>query len=108
MLDERLLQRVQLAVRAEPLDRGDRATFVLDRQRQAREDSLAVDQHRAGAARALVAALLRAREPEPLPEHVEQALARLQLERVLLAVDPQAAHRQSTETTRKGLPDRPD
>ena len=97
MLDERLLQRMQRR-RSSPSPSivviG--APVILHRERQARQDALAVDQHRAGAARALVAALLGAREPRPLAQQVEQALARLQLDRILLAVDTQIPHRQST------------
>ena len=72
MLDERLLQRVQRAAGGQAFDRGDRAALVLHRQRQARQDALAVDQHRAGAAGALVAALLGAGEMQVLAQQVEQ------------------------------------
>ena len=40
MLDESLLQRVQLAVHAEPFDRGHRATFVLGWQSAAADRTL--------------------------------------------------------------------
>ncbi len=45
--------------------------------------------HGAGAAGALVAALLRARQVEPLAQHVEQALARIDLQGVLAVIDRQ-------------------
>ena len=69
---------------------------ILHRQREARVDPLAVDEHGARAAGALVAAFLGAGEPEPLAQQVEQALARLQLERIFHTVDPYVAHRQTT------------
>jgi hypothetical protein len=37
----------------------------------------------------VVAALLRAGQAEPLAQQVEQGRARIELERVLLAVDPE-------------------
>ena len=80
------------SVGGEPFDRRDRAPLVLDRQGQARQDALAVDQHRAGAAGPLVASLLGAREPEPLPQNVEQALAALQRDPMALPVDRQVTH----------------
>src|SRR6185437_928736 len=41
-VDEGLLERMQLAVRREPFDRRDRAPVVLDREREAAVDALAV------------------------------------------------------------------
>jgi len=43
-----------------------------DRQRQASVDAAAVDQHRAGAALAAIAALLGSREIEPLAQQIEE------------------------------------
>ena len=74
---------------ADALDRGDLAPVVLHRQREAGQDALAVDQHRAGAARALVAALLRADEAEVLAQGVEQAYPRVDRQVVRDAVDAQ-------------------
>src|SRR3954464_15837234 len=62
VLDERPLHRVKLAVRRQALDRRDLVPLAGDRERQAREHPSAIHPDRAGAARALVAALLRARE----------------------------------------------
>ena len=62
VLDERRLQRVQVVRRAQPLDGDDLVALVHDRERQAGVDAPAVDQHRAGAALAVVAALLGAGE----------------------------------------------
>src|SRR5581483_443623 len=49
-LDERLLDRVQLAVRAEALDRHDLVAVRLRGEHEARADELPVEQHRARAA----------------------------------------------------------
>ena len=87
VLDERLLHRVQLAVRREALDRRDLAALAGDGERQAGEHAAAVDPDGARAARALVAALLGAGEAEVLAQRVEQADARLELEDARLAVD---------------------
>ena len=64
--DERLLQRVQRSVPGEPLDRRYLPPLALRRQRQARQHTPAVEQHRARPARALITALLRARQAQPV------------------------------------------
>src|SRR5471032_1510894 len=71
MIDERLLQRVQTASFGQSFDRGDLPTLMLHGQGKARQDTFAVDQHRAGAARALVAALLGAGEVEMISQQVQ-------------------------------------
>ena len=60
-----------------------------DREQQAAVGPAAVEQHGAGAALAVVAALLRAGQAEVLAQQVEQGRAGVDLERVLLAVDGQ-------------------
>ena len=60
-----------------------------DRQRQAGEDAPAVDEDGAGAALAVVAALLGAGQAEMLAQRVEQRRADVERQAVLLAVDPQ-------------------
>ena len=59
-----------------PFDRLDAAALALDRQHQAGEHRLAVDEHRARAALAELAAVLGAGEVEILAEHLEQGLVR--------------------------------
>ena len=59
------------------LDGEDLGAVVADRQRQARIDPPAVDQHRAGAALAAVAALLGAGQVQPLAQEIEQRDARV-------------------------------
>src|SRR3984893_7670167 len=89
VLDEGLLHRVELAVLRQPFAGGHLVPFAGGCKGQAGEHAPAVQPYRAGAARALVAAFLRSGEPEVLTQRVEQAHARLQNQRVRLAVDAQ-------------------
>src|SRR5687767_1863330 len=61
---ERALHGVELVARREALDRLDAGALDLDREHRARADELAVDPDRAGAAHALLAADVRARQAE--------------------------------------------
>ena len=63
--------------RGESLDRRDRCAPRLDREHEARPDRLAVDQHGARPAHAVLAPEVRASEAEVLAEEVGQRLARL-------------------------------
>ena len=74
-LDERLLHRVQPSPSRQPLDRDDLVPVGLRGEHEARAHELAVEQHRARPALALLARVLRAGQPEPLAQRVEQALA---------------------------------
>jgi hypothetical protein len=74
-------------VRADPLDGGHLTALVLHGERQAGDDAPAVHEDRAGAAGALVAALLGSRQVEVLAEGVEEADPRFDLERRRDAVD---------------------
>ena len=56
---------------------SDVGAVVADRERQARIDPPAVDQDRAGAALAAVAALLGAGQVQPLAQEIEQRDARV-------------------------------
>jgi hypothetical protein len=89
MLDEGGLHRVQRAVAGEPFDGRDLVALLHDRKGQAGVDPTAVDQHGAGAALPEVAPLLGAGQPEMLAQRVEQGGARVQLQAVLGAVDPE-------------------
>jgi hypothetical protein len=101
-LRERLLHRVQLPVPREPLDRDDVVAVGLRGENETRADELAVEQHRARAALALLARVLRARQAEPLAQREEQALALPELGLTLLAVDrqldPHARHLSSARS----------
>ena len=79
MLLERLLHRVQLAVRGQALDGGDLVAVGLDGEHRARLHRLAVEVDRARAARGRVAADVRAGQPEPLAEVVDEQRARFDL-----------------------------
>ena len=82
VFDERSLQRMELAVTRETFDCGYLAALVLDCEREARQNSLAVAQNGASAARALVTSLFRASEAQILTQRVEKRNARLDLERI--------------------------
>ena len=70
----------------EPVGGGDLAAVTVARERQAREDAAAVEQHRARAALAVVAALLRAGDAELVAQRVEQGRPRVDGEAVRRAV----------------------
>ena len=76
LVEEGGLERVQLAAVREPLDRGDLAAVGLQREVGARVHRPAVDQHHAGAALGVVAALLGAGQPELAAQHGEERPAR--------------------------------
>ena len=86
MDDERFLHRVQRLGRAQPLDRRHILAVMHHRQRQAAVDAPAFDDDGAGAALAMVAALLGAGELEMFAQRIEQAGARVQLQMDLAAV----------------------
>lgn len=72
VVDEGLLQRMQLAVRAlQALDGGHAPTVGLRGHRETRHHASSVHVNRAGAALPLVAALLHARQAEVLAQDVE-------------------------------------
>src|SRR4051812_6297066 len=86
-LAEGLLERMQLAVAGEPLDRLDRRAVGLDREHHAALDRVAVVEHGAGAAVAGVAADVRARQVEVVADEVDEQPPCLDLALVQLAVD---------------------
>ena len=74
-LGEGVLQRVGQRAVGQAFDGHDgRRRLVLDGQRQAGQDRLAVDQHGAGAALAELAAVLGAGQVEIFAQHLEQRL----------------------------------
>ena len=89
MRDERLLQRMQLAAVRQPLHGAYLLALRLHREHQARAHRLAVDDHRAGAADAVLAADMRAGLPAIVADGVDQRLARLDADGVVAAVDGQ-------------------
>jgi hypothetical protein len=88
VLDEGPLQWMHVAVRREAFDRRDCMSFVLHRERQARQDALAtVHQHGARPARSLVATFLGAEEVQMFAQQVQQGHARVRWQIRLHAVD---------------------
>ncbi len=71
-VDELALQNVQRAASRQAFDRQDVRSVLLHGERKTSVDPSSVDQHRAGPALALVAALLAAGERELLTQEVEQ------------------------------------
>jgi hypothetical protein len=72
---------------SEAFHRRDPRAVGLDAEHQARIDRGTVDQHGTGAALADEAALLRPRQGQVLPQHVEERVVRLDLDRAFGAVD---------------------
>ena len=89
MVDERLLQRKQCAVRGQALDRGHIGAVLHHGQGEAGIDPPPVDQHRARAALAVIAALLGAGQVEMVAQRIEQGRPRRELELSPDAVDDQ-------------------
>jgi hypothetical protein len=78
---------MELAVRRETLDGGDLAPARLEGEVRARVERPTVEEHHAGAALGVVAALLRTGETEVVPEGGKERAPRLELEPVRNAVD---------------------
>src|SRR5262249_38648410 len=73
-LGKGLLERMEAAPLRHPLDRRDPAPLDLDRQHEAGENGLAVDEHGAGAALPELAPVLGAGEPEVLAKYLQEGL----------------------------------
>src|SRR5262249_41179602 len=87
-LAERVLERRQLArPGCNAFDGGDRIAVGLYRKHQARAHGDAIDQDRAGAADAMLAARVCAVEQKLVAKGVEQAHPRLDVDRLLFLVD---------------------
>ena len=84
---EPLLDGVQLAVAGQAFNGGDFAPIGLDGEQGARLGGLAVEQDRAGAADAGLAADVRAGQPAVLAQKMDQQGARLDLVLLLNTVD---------------------
>ncbi len=74
---------------ADALDGGDLVAVGLHRQHQAGSNRLAIEQHGAGAADAMLATGMGAVEQEILAQRIEQRLARLDVGGTVDAVDAQ-------------------
>src|SRR4029434_10335377 len=71
VFDKGGLQRVQLIASGDPLNGRNLSALILHGERETRVDTLTVNQHGARTARALIAAFLRATQPEVFVERVE-------------------------------------
>jgi hypothetical protein len=78
---------VKLVALGKAFDRHDMLAVARRRQRQTGQDTLAFDDDRARAARALIAPLLRSGQTEYVAESVQQRKARVQREFVGRVVD---------------------
>ncbi len=74
---------MKLVTLGETLDGRDVIALVHHGEGQAGIDPPAVDQHRAGAALAVVAAFLRTREADVFAQCIEQGRARIERQRVV-------------------------
>src|SRR5208282_400519 len=90
MLHEGALQRIELVAVRQAFDRADLLAVRLDCEHQARTQRLAVDEHRAGAADAVLAADMRARLTAIFADRVSQSAARLDLNGMSLLIDRQS------------------
>src|SRR5262249_1319165 len=73
--------------RAEAFDGADRLAVRLHGEHQGGAHRLAVEDHRAGAADAVLAADMGAGLPAVVADRIDQGLARLDLDRVVAAID---------------------
>ena len=87
MIHEGALHRMQLVAVREPLDGADLLAVGLHGKHQAGAHRLAVDDHGAGAADAVLAADMGAGLPAILADRIGQRAPRLDRDRVLAAVD---------------------
>src|SRR5260370_25702893 len=77
---------MELTPAGHPFDGRDRAALDLDREQQAAQLRLAIDEHRARAALTKLAAMLRASELHVLTQHLEERLVHRQQQLAPLAI----------------------
>ena len=92
---EGLLQRVQAPVITEALDGHDVAGVAFEREEQAGQRRRPIHQHRAGAAFAELAAVLRARQIQILAQDLEQRLVGIERDLPRFTVDAQGNYREA-------------
>src|SRR3954470_20108430 len=98
---EGLLQRAWRLRRGESFHRGQGAAAGLDGEHETGADRLAVEQHRAGAAYAVLAAHVRARQAAAVPQRVREQGTRLHVELVRLAVHGELRDHAATASARR-------
>src|SRR5262249_30476168 len=91
MLAEACLQRRQPLILRQPFDGDDFAALGLDRQHQAAADSLAVEKHGASTANPMLAANMRAGQPQMMAQAIGERQARLDRNLDFMAVDLEAS-----------------
>src|SRR5204863_780221 len=101
--EERRLDRMQLIAVRESLDRRDLVAVMYDREAETGINSPAVDEHRARAALPVIAAFLRTGQLQMFAKRIEQRRSRIDLERMLLAVNLERYLRRSDRSTRRCL-----
>ena len=79
---------MQLPSVRQPFDRLNLTVLVLDRESQTGIDALTVHQHGARAARALIAALLRAHQLQAIAQGIQQGHAGIDGQCVDRSIDP--------------------
>ncbi len=89
VLNESLLQRMQLAVRSQPLNRFHARSIGAGGLSDAGAHRIAVHDHRAGPAVPLAAAVLGPREMQLVPQHLQQSSLGADLDLMGRAVDVQ-------------------
>ena len=103
MVEEGLLQARSLRIGGQPFDGGDRAPRHLATGHKAGAQLFAVDQDRAGAAVAGVAADLGAGETEHVAQRVAQSVARIRVQRRRAAVEREADVQLAAVDPRQGF-----
>ncbi len=78
---------MKIAVGGKPFDGGDVTSLILNGQRQAGIDALAIHKDSAGATRALIAALLGSREAQIVAHEVKQRRADIRLDIDCFSID---------------------
>src|SRR5215472_18709761 len=78
---------MQIVAVGETFDRADALALGLDREHQAGPYCLIVEDHRACAADAVLAADMRSRQPAFVADDIDQRLSRLDADGVIVAVD---------------------
>jgi hypothetical protein len=89
VFDKRSLQWVQVSIIGKPLDRDDLGILMRDGESETTVHASAVEQHGAGAALPVVAALLRAGEPKVLAKYVKERRSGIDGQLVDCSIYPQ-------------------
>src|SRR5215470_20343126 len=90
MLAEARLQGRETLILREPFDGDDLTALRLHRQHQAAAHGLAVEEHSAGAANSMLAADMRAGEPQLMAQAIGERQARFDCNLDLTPIDPEA------------------